>query len=80
MLSTQATAINLLRIENMTTGKLKRDLVITRIFDAPRSLVWKAWTDPKQVAQWWGPQGFTNPLCECAQKTAGSRLHVRAWL
>jgi uncharacterized protein YndB with AHSA1/START domain len=44
--------------------KNKNDLVITRIFDAPRELVWKAWTDPKHVDQWWGPHGFTNPLCE----------------
>jgi uncharacterized protein YndB with AHSA1/START domain len=36
----------------MTTEKLKHDLVITRIFDAPRELVFKAWTDAKQVALW----------------------------
>ncbi len=39
-------------------------LVITRTFDAPRSVVWKAWTDPEQIAKWWGPKGFTNPVCE----------------
>jgi uncharacterized protein YndB with AHSA1/START domain len=38
-------------------------MVITRIFDAPRELVWKAWTDPKDVMQWWGPKGFTSPFC-----------------
>jgi uncharacterized protein YndB with AHSA1/START domain len=32
---------------------------ITRIYDAPIQAVWDAWTDPKQVAQWWGPRGFT---------------------
>jgi uncharacterized protein YndB with AHSA1/START domain len=37
-----------------------RELVITRVFDAPRELVWKAWTDPKHIAQWWGPKGFTT--------------------
>lgn len=31
-----------------------RDLVITRIFDAPVELVWKAWTDPKEIKKWWG--------------------------
>ena len=31
-------------------------MVVTRVFDAPRELVWKAWTDPKYVMQWWGPQ------------------------
>jgi uncharacterized protein YndB with AHSA1/START domain len=34
-------------------------LEITRTFDAPRGLVWKAWTDPERMAQWWGPKGFT---------------------
>lgn len=39
------------------------DLVITRIFDAPRALVWQAWTDPKH-AKAWGPKGFTTPVLE----------------
>ena len=38
--------------------------VITREFAAPRELVFQAWTDPKHLAQWWGPKGFTNPVCE----------------
>ncbi len=42
----------------------KKEFTITRVFDAPRELVWKAWTDPKLLAQWWGPQGVTNPICE----------------
>jgi uncharacterized protein YndB with AHSA1/START domain len=37
-----------------------RALIGTRVFDAPRDLVWKAWTDPKHLAQWWGPNGFTT--------------------
>ena len=41
-----------------------REFVITREFDAPRELVFQAWTDPKHLAQWWGPRGFTNPVCE----------------
>ncbi|MGA7750014.1 MAG: SRPBCC domain-containing protein [Gallionella sp.] len=57
---------------------IKADLVITRIFDAPRALMWKAWTDPKQVAQWWGPHGFTNPLCEWDARPGGAILvHMR---
>lgn len=55
------------------------DLVITRIFDAPRELVWKAWTDPKQVVQWWSPHGFTNPVCELDVRPGGAILiHMRA--
>ena len=37
---------------------------IDRVFDAPRALVWQAWTDPKMMAQWFGPRGFTTPVCE----------------
>lgn len=38
----------------------EREIVLTRVFDAPRELVWKAWTDPEQIGQWWGPRGFTT--------------------
>jgi uncharacterized protein YndB with AHSA1/START domain len=41
-----------------------KELTITRTFNAPRDMVWRAWTDPKIVAQWWGPRGVTNPTCE----------------
>lgn len=37
-----------------------RSIIGTRVFDAPRELVWQAWTDPKHLAQWWGPNGFTT--------------------
>ena len=40
-----------------------RVLVITRTFDAPRALVWRAFADPFHLRQWWGPKGFTNPVC-----------------
>lgn len=36
-----------------------KDIRLTRVYDAPVSAVWDAWTDPDQVAQWWGPRGFT---------------------
>ncbi len=35
-----------------------REISTTRTFDAPRRLVWQAWTDPKHIEQWWGPIGF----------------------
>jgi uncharacterized protein YndB with AHSA1/START domain len=55
------------------------DLVMTRVFDAPRELVFKAWTDPSHVAQWWGPSGFTNPVCEMDVRVGGAiRIHMRA--
>ncbi len=40
------------------------ELVITRVFDAPRSLVWKAWAEPERMACWAGPRGFTVTSCE----------------
>src|SRR6202000_1960651 len=46
-------------------------MVVTRVLDAPRELVWKAWTDPKYVMQWWGPKGFTCPACESDFRVAG---------
>jgi len=54
-----------------------RELTISRIFDAPRELVWKAWTEPKHLAQWWGPHGFTAPTCEIDLKPGGAlRIHM----
>src|SRR5258707_634236 len=50
------------------------DLIITRVFDAPRELVFKVWTDPNHVAQWWGPKGFTNPVCELDVRAGGAIL------
>jgi uncharacterized protein YndB with AHSA1/START domain len=62
---------------NMMANK-EQELVLTRVFDAPRELVFKAWTDPKHVAQWWGPHGFTNPVCELDVRPGGAiRIHMR---
>ena len=47
-------------------------LVLTRTFDAPRALVFKAWTDRDQLARWWGPRGFTNPVCEADARPGGA--------
>jgi uncharacterized protein YndB with AHSA1/START domain len=56
----------------------ERELTITRVFDAPRELVFKAWTDAKHLAQWWGPKGFTNPVCEMDARVGGVlRIHMR---
>jgi uncharacterized protein YndB with AHSA1/START domain len=48
-----------------------REIVITRVFDAPRELLWKAWTDPQQVVQWWGPRGFTTTIHEMDVRPGG---------
>ena len=49
----------------MTAG---HELMVTRVFDAPRALVFKAWTQAEHLARWWGPQGFT---------TLASKMDVR---
>jgi uncharacterized protein YndB with AHSA1/START domain len=57
----------------------ERELILTRVFNAPCALVFKAWTDPVQLAQWWGPTGFTNPVCELDLKPYGEiRIDMRA--
>ncbi|MFZ3360308.1 MAG: SRPBCC domain-containing protein [Xanthobacteraceae bacterium] len=57
----------------------EREVTITRVFDAPRTLVFKAWTDAKMLAQWWGPKGFTNPRCEIDARVGGAiRVDMRA--
>ena len=43
------------------TDTADRELTITRVFDAPRELVFRAWTDPRQLTRWWGPAGFSTP-------------------
>ena len=51
------------------------ELVITRIFDAPRELVWKAWTEPERLMRWWGPKGFTSPVCKMDLRVGGKYLY-----
>ncbi len=48
-----------------------RELVFTRLFDAPRELVFQAWTDPRTVGQWWGPYGFTTTTHEMDVRSGG---------
>jgi uncharacterized protein YndB with AHSA1/START domain len=59
-------------LASLPTGSNEREVVITRIFDAPRALVFQAWTDPKQMAQWWGPHGMSNPICEMDVRPGGA--------
>jgi uncharacterized protein YndB with AHSA1/START domain len=58
---------------NTAANEVER-MTITRIFDAPRELVWKAWTDPQYVMQWWGPKGFTSPVCKMDFREGGKYL------
>ncbi|MGH8068203.1 MAG: SRPBCC domain-containing protein [Candidatus Entotheonellia bacterium] len=53
------------------TNAGERELVITRIFDAPRELVFKAWTEPERLMRWWGPNSFTTPFCTIDLRPGG---------
>lgn len=57
----------------------EREMSITRIINAPREIVFKAWTDVKQLKKWWGSKGFTNPVCEIDAVPGGKILiHMQA--
>lgn len=57
-------------ISNQQTAE-KREIVITRLFDAPLDVVWRAWTDSEQARQW-GPRGFTTPERETDFRVGGA--------
>jgi len=54
------------------TNLLERDLTLTRVFDAPRELIFQAWTEPEHLKRWWGPRGFTAPTCEVDLRVGGT--------
>jgi uncharacterized protein YndB with AHSA1/START domain len=53
------------------TKPVEQELVITRVFDAPRELVWKAWTEPERLMRWWAPKGCTTPVCKVDLRVGG---------
>lgn len=56
----------------------EREITLVRTFDAPRELVFRMWTEPKHLAQWWGPHYFDNPVCEADARVGGAILiHMR---
>jgi len=57
--------------ETLAEDTSDREIITVRVFDAPRELVWKAWTELEQIAQWWGPNGFTNTIHEMDVRPGG---------
>jgi uncharacterized protein YndB with AHSA1/START domain len=51
------------------------EIVITRLFDAPRELAWRAWTEPEFVMQWWGPKDYTCPSCKIDLRVGENYLY-----
>lgn len=55
-------------------GIQENQVIVSRSFDAPLELLWKAWTEPEHFMKWYGPKGFTTPLCEIDLKIGGRHL------
>jgi uncharacterized protein YndB with AHSA1/START domain len=58
------------RRHTVTVGT-DREIVMTRVLDAPRARVFDAWTKPDRVVRWWGPTGFTTPVCKIDLRPGG---------
>jgi len=59
------------KTRNDSTNTADREIVITRTFDAPRELVWEAWTEPGYLMRWWAPKGCTTPFCKVDLRPGG---------
>jgi uncharacterized protein YndB with AHSA1/START domain len=60
-----------LTAELAAMGAGSHEMLMSRVVMAPRELVWKAWTDPEHLAQWWGPRGYSSPRCEVDLRVGG---------
>ena len=58
--------------QNDVMAPAGNELVITRLVNAPRELVWEVWTDPRHIIHWFGPNGFTNTFINCDTRSGGS--------
>ena len=56
---------------NNASTTVDREITATRVFDAPRELVWKVWTEPEHIIKWWGPNGFTSTINKMEVKPGG---------
>ena len=66
----------MIKENQIMNGTADRELVISRLINAPRELVFKAWTDPKHLIHWWGPKGFTNTFQEIDVRPGGVWLFI----
>ena len=68
------------KLDGLLTGRevnsSEREMVVTRLLDAPRETVWKLWTDPAHIAEWWGPRGFTTTIHEMDVRPGGAWRHT----
>lgn len=66
----------MLKPEGYNQTESDREIIITRIFNAPRELVFQAWTQAKHIEQWWGPKGFTTRVTELDLRPGGRSRYV----
>jgi uncharacterized protein YndB with AHSA1/START domain len=59
------------KMENMIGKCTEEDFTINWIFNAPRELVFKAWTEPERLMKWWGPRGFSTPVAKIDLRPGG---------
>jgi uncharacterized protein YndB with AHSA1/START domain len=57
--------------KNSSKKEQAEQVLITRVFDAPRDVVFKAWTECERLVRWWGPKGFTTPFCKIDPRPGG---------
>jgi uncharacterized protein YndB with AHSA1/START domain len=62
---------SLQRLDDLLTGAIDRQLVVSRLFEAPRAKVFELWTGPEHVGKWWGPAGFTITIDEMDVRPGG---------
>ena len=58
-------------MENQKSNTKDRELIISRKLNAPVELVWEVWTKPEHIANWWGPNGFTNTITQMDVRPGG---------
>jgi len=62
-------------MDSLTASSNQNEILFSRVFDAPRELVWEAWTDPKHISRWWGPPGYSVPSCDIDFRIGG-KIHL----
>ncbi|MDD4858927.1 MAG: SRPBCC domain-containing protein [Dehalococcoidales bacterium] len=61
--------------QKQATTLAQAELTITRSFDAPPAVVWKAWTEPEQIKRWWGPKNYTAPVAQIDFRVGGKYIY-----
>jgi uncharacterized protein YndB with AHSA1/START domain len=64
-------------LTKITAKPGEREVVVTRVFDAPRELVFKAYNDPKLIPQWWGPRKYTTTITKMDMRPGGAWRFVQ---